>query len=699
MKKERVSEQQTRGLLAEADALRREGGFKEALRILGGILASDPDTFAALLLRGGVLCQMGRHKESLPDLRAALRINPRSAEANCALGHALESMGEHEDSLAYFDSAIGIDRVFADAHYNKGVALRALKRNEEAISSFDQALKVNPHDAQAWSNRGNALHDLRRYQDALVCYDKALAIEPHFVGAIMNRAATLEKLELHSDALACYDRALAIDPKNKDALYERARGLLYLKRFEEAAAGFRRLLALNPTHAYASGMLFSALAQCCSWSKYSTLRATVTQNVERRKKTSNPFVFLSVSDSPAAQKTCAETLAADQFPPQSALWERERRDHRRIRLAYMSADYHEHPMSWLIAGLIERHDRSRFETIAMSLGPDLPESRMRQRLRVAFDRFVDARGMGDLDIAQSLRNLEVDILVDLGGFTQDGGTGVLAWRPAPIQVNYLGYPGTMGVPYVDYILADRFVIPDDCGQFYSEKVVRLPDCFQANDSSREIADATPTRAEMGLPDEGVVFCSFNNSYKITPPIFDMWMRILGQVLGSVLWLVGDQPCVVSNLQDEAAQRGIDPHRLVFAKRVPYEEYLARYRLADLFLDTLPFNAGTTASDALWAGLPVLTCAGQSFAARMAGSLLTAVGLPELVTHSLHDYESIALRLARNPWALADIKKKLVVNRDICSLFDTDRFRQNVERAYTEMWRRFQNGQPTASFDI
>jgi predicted O-linked N-acetylglucosamine transferase (SPINDLY family) len=700
MNRKRLPGREARDLLDKAENCRRHGRFKEARRVLDGILTSDPDSFAARLLRGVVLCEMGRHGESLPDLRAALSINPRSAEANCAMGHALETTGAHADSLAFFDSAIGIDPAFGDAHYGKGVALRALKKNEEAIRSFDRALELSPRDSQAWSNRGNALHDLKRYEDALVCYDRALAIEPRFARALMNRAATLAILKRHSDALACYDRALAINPKDADALYERSRALLYLKRFEDAAAGFEQVLALNPGHAYASGMLISALGHCCKWSRYFTLRTSLTQDVERGKRASTPFVFLSVSDSPAAQKSCAETFVADEFPPQSiATRERERPSHQKIRLAYMSADYYEHPTSFLIAGLIERHDRTRFETIAVSLAPDLPRSGMQQRLRAAFDKFIDASGMDDRNLAEYLRELEVDVLVDLGGFTQESRTGVLACRPAPIQVNYLGYPGTLGAEYADYILADRFVIPDGSSELFAEKIVRLPDCFQANDLSRRIAEPAPTRAEMELPEEGIVFCSFNNSYKIKPPVFDAWMRILDGVPGSVLWLLGDQACVVANLSKEATTRGIDPSRLVFAKRAPYEEYLARYRLADLFLDTLPFNAGATASDALWAGLPLLTCAGQSFAARMAGSLLNAVGLSELITYSMQDYESLALRLARNPHVLADTRKRLVANRATFPLFDTDRFRRNIERAYTEMWRRFRDGLSPASLDI
>jgi len=700
MRKERLSRQQVKDLLKEAEGLRRQGFFEEARRVLERALAGDTRSAAAFLLHGVVLCQMGRPADSIPSFRAALGIEPKSAQANCTLGHALLSTGQHEEALTHFDAAIRSDPDFPDAYYNRGVALRALGRNEDAIASFDQALLRQSGDPQAWNNRGNTLHHLRRYGEALASYDRALEVEPRFADALRNRAATLERLDRYSEAVSCYDLALTIQPDDGHTLYARAHALLCLKRFGEAAAGLRKLLALDPAHPYAAGRLYSALAQCCDWSDHASLGTTISQSVERRNRISTPFAFLSVADSPALQKTCAETFVADEFPPQpAALWAGEPHERQRIRLAYLSADYREHATSFLVAGLIEHHDRSRFETIGISLGPDLPDSRMQQRLRAAFERFVDAPGREGLQLAQLLRELEIDILVDLGGFTEDGGVGALAWRPAPVQVNYLGYPGTMGAEYVDYILADRFVIPEGCDQFYAEKVVRLPDCFQANDSARRIAATTPTRAEMALPEQGVVFCCFNGSHKIAPETFDAWMRLLQGVSGSVLWLVGEQACVVSNLRREAVRREVDPARLVFARRAPYEEYLARYRLADLFLDTVPFHAGTTASDALWAGLPVLTLAGHSFAARMAGSLLHAVGLRELVTYSLQDYESLALQLARDAERLAAIRQRLVANRDLHPLFDTDRFRRNVERAYTEMWRRFQARLPPAGFDL
>jgi predicted O-linked N-acetylglucosamine transferase (SPINDLY family) len=342
----------------------------------------------------------------------------------------------------------------------------------------------------------------------------------------------------------------------------------------------------------------------------------------------------------------------------------------------------------LLVGVFEAHDRTRFETIAISLRPS-DESAMRRRVVAAFDRFIDATRMRDVEVSALMRELEVDIAVDLTGYTGDNRTDIFAQRPAPVQVNYLGFPGGMGAEYIDYILADAFVIPDAARPHYAEQVVHLPHCFQANDDQREIAEFTPSRAEAGLPETGFVFCAFNNVYKLNPPMFDIWMRLLRAVPDSVLWLAADAPNVRKNLAAEAMRRGVEPERLVFSPRIAYPEHLARMRLADLFLDTLPFNAGTTASDALWAGLPVLTCAGEAFAARMAGSLLNAVGLPELITHDLAEYEALALELATSPARLAEIKTRLAANRLSAPLFDTKLFCRNLESAYQQMWEKSQ----------
>lgn len=321
----------------------------------------------------------------------------------------------------------------------------------------------------------------------------------------------------------------------------------------------------------------------------------------------------------------------------------------------------------------------------MSFGP-ASQGEMRQRLIPAFDRFVDVRDYGDREVALLLRQWQIDIAIDLKGYTTSARPGILAHRPAPIQVNYLGYPGTMGVSHIDYILADKVVIPESDQHYYQEKIVYLPDTYQANDQKRQIATELPSRAELGLPENGFVFCCFNNNYKITPVLFDIWMRLLQQVPTSVLWLFENNPTVSRNLRQEAIKRGIVPERLVFAPAIKLDKHLSRIRQADLFLDTLPYNAHTTASDALWAGLPVLTCKGNTFAGRVAASLLSAIGLPELVTNSLAEYEALALHLATNPEVLAEIKTKLARNRDTHPLFDTKLFCRNIEAAYRGMCR-------------
>jgi predicted O-linked N-acetylglucosamine transferase (SPINDLY family) len=380
------------------------------------------------------------------------------------------------------------------------------------------------------------------------------------------------------------------------------------------------------------------------------------------------------------------------------LWTGETWRHDKLRAAYLSADFHRHATAYLMAELFERHDRSRFEIIGVSFGVD-DKSETRKRLVAAFDQFYDVRGKSDEEVAKLLHDLQVDIAIDLKGYTEDARPGILAFRPAPIQASYLGFPGTMGVEFIDYIIADKTVAPFEHQPFYMEKIVHLPDCYQVNDTKRKIAERTPTRQQAELPQQGFVFCCFNNNWKITPDVFGVWMRLLHAVEGSVLWLLGDNESTERNLRMEAQARGIDPVRIVFASRLPLDEHLARHRVADLFLDTLPYNAHTTASDALWAGLPVLTREGTAFAGRVAASLLHAIGLPELVTHSIEDYEALALRLARDPSLLQGYRNRLATNRLTHPLFDTERFRRHIEAAYLQMWEIWQRGEQPRSFAI
>ena len=535
---------------------------------------------------------------------------------------------------------------------------------EAAAQLMSEALKLDPNSPELWSNRGTALVAAKHPEAALASFNRALELNPGFLGAIANRAHVLFELQ----------------------------------RYGEAIPDYEKLLARDPGHAYSAGNLVFCRLQCCDWARLETDRRTIVARLRMGQRVVPPVLSVALLESAADQMGAAQIVAREKFPPAPALWRGEAYRHDRVRVAYVSADFHAHATAVLTAGMFEAHDRSRFETVAISFGRD-DGSATRGRLSRAFDRFIDARGKSDMDIAQIIRELEIDIAVDLKGYTSDARPAVFSSRPAPLQVNYLGFPGTMGAPFMDYLIADPIVVPAAHKSFYAEKIVWLPDAYQPNDRSRDVADAPVDRASAGLPPSGVVFCCFNNSYKIQPKLFDVWMRLLKGVEDSVLWLLTDNDTATQNLQREAAARGVEPARLVFAPRAPLPEHLARHTLADLFLDTLPYNAHTTASDALWMGLPIVTCKGDTFAGRVAASVLHAAGLPELVTESLVDYETLALRLARDPVVLAGIKAKLKKECDTVALFDVARFTRHIEAAYVAMHERQQRGETPVGFAV
>jgi protein O-GlcNAc transferase len=673
--------------------------FEDALPSHDRAVALRPDFVPALLNRGLTLREMRRFAEALASCDRALAIRPDHAEALSLRAITLCDLERFEEALATCDQALAPTPDDAAMLFCRGNALRALQCHEEALASYDRVLAIRPDHVEALNNRGLVLWELKRCEEALASCDEVLALRPDHVEALNNRGLALCDLSRFADALTSYDQALASAPDHVATLHNRGLVLLKLDRHQDAIADFERVRRIDTAFPYLDGLLLHARMLCCDWRSFAPDLARLTERVRAGKRASGPFAMLGLSPSARDQLACAQTWVRDRRPASAIpVWKGERYRHDRIRVAYLSADLHDHPVSYLMAGVFERHDRTRFETTAVSFGRD-HASEMRMRLKGAFDRFLDVQNEGDRDVASRLRDLEIDIAVDLMGFTRDARTGILALRPAPVQVNYIGYPATMGADYVDYIIADRFVIPAQSQDLYAEKVVYLPETFQANDSARRIADGMADRAAAGLPDRGFVFCSLSNSYKITPPVFDVWMRLVGAVDSSVLWLFGSNPAVERNLRHEAERRGVAPDRLVFAPKIPYAEHLARYRLADLFLDTLPYNAGTTASDALWAGLPVVTVPGEAFASRMAASLLLSACLPELVTHSLADYEALALGLAQDAQLLAAVKTKLAQRRATSPLFDTDRFRRHLEAAYTTMWQRFQRGEAPASFAV
>lgn len=675
------------------------GNLVEAERLCRIVLVARPDHFDALHLSGTIAARTQRFEEADRLLSRALAVNRESAEAYSNYGNVQRARGHVVDALASYERAIAIKPAFVEALNNLGGVLKELERFDQALATYDTALALKPDLAVLHFNRGVVLSALLRHDEALVSYDSALALNKDFAEAYNNRGAALAALKRHEEALASYDRALTLGPRFAEALQNRGAALSHLGRHEAASKDLERALHLDPNLPFARGTLLHSRMHDCDWRDYVPESHRVIADVRGGKRAIQPFMFLAVADSPEDQLSCSRTWVREQCPPSAdSIWAGGRYRHDRIRLAYVSAHFRDHPMGQLMAGLFEQHDRKRYETIAVSLGRD-DHSAMRSRLRGAFEKFVDAEHLSDREVVELMREMEVDIAVDRTGFTTGARPGIFAMRAAPIQVNYLAYPGTMGAEFIDYLIADETVVPREQQASYAEKVVYLPDSYMVNDSGRRIAERTPTRSEAGLPERGFVFCSFNNHFKITPQLFDIWMSLLRQVDKSVLWLLDSTATTRRNLWREAAARGIDPQRLVFAPRIATEDHLARHCLANLFVDTLPCNAHTTASEALWAGVPVLTCLGTTFAGRVAASLLRAIGLPELVTSSLDDYHALALRLAKEPAALEEIRQKLARHRAVAPLFDTNRFRLHIEDAYVEMWERHQRGQKPASFAV
>jgi len=650
-------------IVGRAMALHRGGQLAEAERLYKSALALNPDHFEALHFFGLLEAQRGHNVEADEFMRRSLEINSGVAEA----------------------------------FTNHARVLNALKRSEQAIAACDKALSLNGRSVEAIVSRGIALYDLGRYHDALSTYDQALAIKPDYIVALRNRANALIVLRRSDEALAICDQILAVNSKDSTSLYCRANALFELSRFAESLLAYDRARAVAPEHAEACNVADAAQATC-DWVRIARLTEELSARIEGGMPFS-PFSLLGICDDPALHAKCAKNYIADRtkFLSRSG-YARPVAPRDKIRIAYFSSDFREHATAYLIAGLIERHDRTRFDIIGISFGAD-DGGNMRRRLVDAFRQFHDVRTLSNPAAEALLNGLDIDIAVDLHGYTRGSRPELLCGRIAPIQVNYLGYPGTMGADFIDYVVADAVTVPFDQQPFYTEKIVHMPICYQVNDDRRVVADQTPTRRDAGLPEQGFVFCSFNNVYKITLPFFNVWMHLLNAVPGSVLWLLGDSPTLMSNLRREAQARKVDPTRLIFAGRAPLAEHLARHRLADLFLDTLPYNAHTTASDALWAGLPVLTCRGRAFAGRVAASLLHAVGLPELVTDSLAAYEAMALRLVTEQAQLAAIRAKLARNRLTYPLFDTDLFRRHIEAAYTRMWDIWQRGESPQSFSV
>jgi protein O-GlcNAc transferase len=610
----------------------------------------------ALFLEGLDLLVRQDYAGAERKLRQALELAPDRPSVLTNLSAALLRQDKIDEASRWARRSVELDGRNAPGWLNLAFCQRKEGRFAAALESCDRALAIRADYAEAWLGRGLALSALGRFEEALASYDQALETDAGSAEAWANRAVTLQDLKRPDEALASYDRSVALGPMP-----------------------------------YAFGDRQRVRMELCRWEEFDATCARLTEAIEAGDRICSPFALLGLPSSPGLQRRCAEIYVLDRHPAAAPSPPVSRHPRRRLRIGYFSADFHNHATSYLMAGLFEHHDRSRFEVTAFSFGPPSSDA-MRRRLQAAFEHFVDVRDRSDQEIASLSRELEIDIAVDLKGLTGYARPGIFAARAAPLQVNYLGYPGTMAAPYIDYLVADRTLIPEEHRVHYSEKVVWLPHSYQANDSLRKISGRVPQRREAGLP-EGFVFCCFNNSAKITPGVFDIWMRLLRKLPGSALWLIERDTTAAANLRREAAARGVSPERLVFAAQLDLPGHLARHRLADLFLDTLHYNAHTTASDALWAGLPVVTCIGAAFAGRVGASLLNAIGLPELIARSPLEYEEIALSLATDPRRLRAIREKLAQNRATHPLFDTASFTRHIETAYAAMHERYQAGLP------
>ncbi len=675
-----------------AIALSGAGRDDESLPHHERAVTLTPNNQDAWVNYGKSLTNLKRHDEALACYQKALDIDPEHIAALSNRGALLADLGRNEEALACFEKVMEIDDGHPAVWLNIANTLRNLKRYDEALEHYDHAIGLDPDHADTWSNKANALCSLKRFDEALEHYDRAIRLEPTNDLAWFNKAYTLASLKQHDEALAHYERASQLNPTNVATWYLMGNVHNALKRYEEAIACFDRALEINPDHPFLFGDRLSARMSICDWTEIELQRTQLTKYIEAGKKVATPFTVLSVLDSPALQQMVA-TCYAKNFPADHSIGATTKRPAKeKIRIGYFTKDFQEHATAYLTAGIFERHDRNRFEIFAFSFGPE-SAGPMRTRLLQAFDHFIDVRDKTDKEIAQLAREMEIDIAVDLQGHQTEHRPGIFAHRAAPVQVNYLAYPGTMGTEYMNYLIADSTLIPPEHRQYFSEKIVYLPHTYQPNDRQRMIADKAFTRAELGLPEQAFVFCCFNNNYKITPQTFDGWMRIMKQVDGSVLWLLEDNAVAVQNLRQEAEKRGVSGERLIFAKFAAHTQHLARHCAADLFLDTLPYNAHTTASDALWAGLPVLTLCGESFTARVAASLLNAVQLPELITHSQADFERMAVDLASHPAKMTVIRQKLASHRLTAPLFDTSAYTRHLESAYVAMFERYQSDLP------
>lgn len=669
--------------------------LEEAVGHYKAAVAAQPGQPALRANLAALLSELGRHKEAVEEARRALALDPDHGPALYNQATSLLALGEAKAACERLTRCADLTPDDPKVHNNLGLALAADRQYEAALRSYDRALGLKPHYGRALNNRATALMNLQRFDEALTDLNRALAIEPRYLRALLNRGAALRAMGRNEAALESYKQALP----DVEALANITDLLMKDPRQgADALVCAAELYRLAPERDNVAGTYHAASQALARWSDYESRVAAIAAGVQAGKRPTSPFRLLYVTDAPEDQLACARS-AASGIPSQLPLWRGEVYAHTRIRLAYLSSDFYSHATAHLAAGLFERHDRDRFECFALAHGKPPTNDSMRTRLQSAFEHFEDVQALSTRQIAERARSLEIDVLVDLKGYTADSRVEVLGHRPAPVQVHFLGYPGTLGAPFVDYLIADQHVIPSSDECHYTENIARLPHTYQVTDDRRLEGGQIWTRERAGLPANGHVLAAFHQTYKLNPLVFDVWMRLLRRLPQACLWLLDKNSGARSQLRAEAAARGVNPARLVFAPEVPQAEHLSRQRLADLLLDTWPYGSHTTASDALWVGLPVVALSGRSFASRVSASILRAAGLPELIAGSLTDYEALIMSLCTDTGRLRGLRERVESTVRRSPLFDTPGFTRTLENLYEQMCERYRSGLKPAPLEV
>ena len=719
--------------LIKAFDLLKKKDFINAKLIYEKILAVDQKNFDALFFLAVILINSKNYKKASDLLEQVILIKPNSADAYNNLGICLEKLNDLDGAIKNYNLAINNRSNFAEAYNNLGVAFQKLKnfdlailqykkaisykslyldtyinlanlfketkQFEEAIKNYDLAINLNPNLAEVYNNKGNALKEIRKFEEAIKNYDLAINLNPNLAEVYNNKGNALKEIRKFEEAIKNYDLAINLNPNFAEAYFNAATALQDIKNFEKAVLNFEKALLVDKEIPFCKGYLLHAKMLCCNWNGLNELYKEIYNDVEKNKYSATPFGYQAICDDESSLQKCAQLYSSKRFPEiKNNFFTKKISKNKKIKIGYLCGEFREQATSILMTEVWEKHNKENFEIIAFDSGWD-DKSLRRNRIIAAFDKFIDISKVSDFDAAKLIYKEQIDILINLNGFFGTGRPIVFSYRPAPIQINYLGFPGTIGSKYIDYILCDQTVVPSQSKKFYNEKIIHLPDSYQANDTKRKISEKKFLREDLSLPKESFVFCCFNNNYKITPNMFDVWARLLKKIDNSVLWLIEGNSEATENLKKEAKIRNIDASRLIFAKRMKLEDHLARHKNADLFLDTLPYNAHTTASDSLWAGLPVLTCLGKAFPGRVAASLLRSLDLPELITYSENEYINKAEEFALNPEKLRLIKNKLDANKFSKPLFNTELFCRSLENAFKIVFDKNSLGLETEDINI